>query len=123
MGPSLGRAAARGVLWTGFGQVLRQVIQIVSSDCFGSAACFQRILVCSEWQFFRGFAQLFADFGIGSAIIHRQELSQRILSSSFWFGVLVSTGLAVLVALARSPSLHFIVSHLLSRLFSCCRSI
>lgn len=31
MGPSLGRVAARGVLWTGFGQVLRQVIQIVSS--------------------------------------------------------------------------------------------
>lgn len=89
MGPSLGRVAARGVLWTGFGQVLRQVIQIVSSIVLA------RLLLPADFGllgmaiFFVGFAQLFADFGIGSAIIHRQELSQRILSSSFWFGVLV----------------------------------
>ncbi|WP_159684893.1 MOP flippase family protein [Cognatazoarcus halotolerans] len=107
MASSLARIAARGVLWTGFGQVLRQVIQVVSSVVLA------RLLLPADFGllgmaiFFVGFAQLFADFGIGSAIIHRQELDQRILSSSFWFGVIVSAGLAVLVSLCAEPVAAF----------------
>ncbi len=49
-----------------------------------------------------GFVQIFGDMGIGNAIIHRQVISQRQLSSLYW--VNISTGIALtLVVLLVGP--------------------
>lgn len=103
MSEGLAVSAARGVMWTGAGQVIRQVVQIVSSIVLA------RLLVPEEFGllgmalFFVGFAQLLADFGLGAAIVHGQHDDPDVLSSCFWFSVLVSAGLSLVVALLAKP--------------------
>jgi O-antigen/teichoic acid export membrane protein len=46
------------------------------------------------------FAQVFADMGVSSAIIHYQQISLEELSSLFWLNVLCGTGLMILMMLA-----------------------
>jgi PST family polysaccharide transporter len=52
--------------------------------------------------FFIGIGQLFADFGIGSAIIQARSDDRVVLSSCFWLNVAVAATLAVAL-LAASP--------------------
>jgi len=49
-----------------------------------------------------GFAGLFADLGVNSAYVQRQEITQEQRSSLFWLNVLVSGGMTMLVV-ALSP--------------------
>lgn len=49
---------------------------------------------------FTGFAQLFADFGIGSAIIQNRKLDDLVLSSSFW----ANTGVALLLVVSLAAA-------------------
>ena len=83
--------------------MIRQVVQIVSSIVLA------RLLVPEEFGllgmalFFVGFAQLLADFGLGAAIVHGSTMIPDVLSSCFWFSVLVSAGLSLIVALLAKP--------------------
>lgn len=47
-------------------------------------------------------AQMLVDFGMGSALVQRKEISQRILASCFWVNVAVGVAAAA-VLLAASP--------------------
>ncbi len=95
--PSLSSSAARGVLWTGTGQVLRQLVQI------GTSLVLVRLLVPEDFgligmaMFFIGIGQLLADFGMGAAIMHSRTDDQVILSSCFWLNVAVAGVLAALL--------------------------
>ena len=94
---SLSNSAARGVLWTGSGQVLRQLVQI------GTSLVLVRLLVPEDFgligmaMFFIGIGQLLADFGMGAAIMHSRTDDQVILSSCFWLNVAVAGVLAALL--------------------------
>ncbi len=99
MNDGLGAAAARGVFWTGLGQILRQIVQVVGSialarlltpDDFG--------LVGMAW-FFVGLGQLFADFGMGWAIVHSRSTDRTELSSCFWLNLAVAGGFALAIAI------------------------
>src|SRR5439155_5988790 len=98
----LGGAAVRGVFWTGGGQLVRQGIQIITSVALA------RLLVPDDFGILGmalvlvGFAQLLADFGIGSAIVQTQAADQAVLSSCFWLNVAV-TGVVALAVAALSP--------------------
>ncbi|HQU16085.1 MAG: colanic acid exporter [Chromatiales bacterium 21-64-14] len=102
----LGTTAARGVLWTGGGQVLRQIVQVATSVLLA------RLLMPADFGLlgmalvFYGLVQLFADFGLGAAIVQVKELTGVALSSSFWLNVLV----AVVLALALAISAPWIAS-------------
>ena len=97
---SLSGSAARGVLWTGTGQVLRQLVQI------GTSLVLVRLLVPEDFgligmaMFFIGIGQLLADFGMGAAIMHSRTDDQVILSSCFWLNVVVAAGLAAVLLVA-----------------------
>jgi O-antigen/teichoic acid export membrane protein len=99
---SLADSAARGVLWTGAGQVVRQLIQV------GSSVILVRLLSPGDFgligmaMFFVGIGQLLADFGVGSAIVHSRAVDRVVLSSCFWLNVIVAAVLAALV-LGFSP--------------------
>lgn len=99
---SLADSAARGVLWTGAGQLLRQLIQI------GSSVILVRLLSPGDFgllgmaMFFVGIGQLLADFGVGSAIVQSRAVDRVVLSSCFWLNVIVAALLAALV-LGFSP--------------------
>jgi PST family polysaccharide transporter len=93
---TLASTAARGVLWTGGGQILRQLVQI------GGQLLLVRLLAPDDFgllgmaMFFVGVGQLFADFGIGSALVQARSNDSVVLSSSFWLNV----GLAAILAVA-----------------------
>ena len=59
--------------------------------------------------FVTGYAELFSGLGLGSAIIQRNDLNKRELSSIFWFALFVS----LLFALSCFP-----ISYLTARLFN-----
>lgn len=94
---SLADRAARGVLWTGAGQVLRQLIQV------GSSVILVRLLVPGDFgligmaMFFVGIGQLLADFGVGSAIVQARSDDRIVLSSCFWLNLAVAVLLAAIL--------------------------
>ncbi|MCC6198197.1 MAG: MOP flippase family protein [Burkholderiales bacterium] len=98
----LGIRATRGVLWTGAGQILRQVVQIVGSIVLARLLAPNDFGLLGMAMFFVGIGQLFADFGIGSAIVHARSEDRIVLSSCFWLNVAVASVLA-LVLLGASP--------------------
>jgi PST family polysaccharide transporter len=99
-GEGLRTTAARGVLWTGGGQVLRQLVQVVTSVLLA------RLLMPADFGLlgmalvFYGLVQLFSDFGLGAAIIQVRGLTGLALSSSFWLNVLVAIALALALSSA-----------------------
>lgn len=101
---SLSSSATRGVLWTGAGQVLRQLVQV------GTSLILVRLLVPEDFgligmaMFFVGIGQLLADFGMGAAIMHSRTNDRVILSSCFWLNVAVAAALAAAV-LASAPGI------------------
>jgi len=98
----LGVRAARGVMWTGGGQILRQLMQI------GSTLVLVRLLVPDDFgvlgmaMFFVGIGQLLADFGIGSALVQSRSDDRVVLSTCFWLNLAVAAFLALLM-LACAP--------------------
>ena len=94
---NLASSAARGVLWTGAGQVLRQVLQL------GTSLVLVRLLVPEDFgligmaMFFVGIGQLLADFGMGSAIVQARTSDRLTVSSCFWINFAAAAALAVLL--------------------------
>jgi PST family polysaccharide transporter len=102
MSEGIGAIAVRGVFWTGAGQVVRQVVQIVGSIVLARLLAPEDFGLLGMAMFVIGIGQLFADFGIGSAIVQARADDRVVLSSCFWLNVIVAGGLALLVA-AASP--------------------
>ena len=84
---SLGQSAVKGVFWVGAGQAIKQAIAI------GTSITLARLLAPSDFGVFAmilfaiELAQVFSDFGFGSAIVQRRVTSSLILSTSFWLGM------------------------------------
>lgn len=97
---ALGTAATRGVLWLGGGQILRQVVQIVGSIVLARLLSPDDFGLLGMALFFVGIGQLFAEFGVGAAIIQAQAHDRVVLSSCFWLNLGLALGIAVLVAAA-----------------------
>ncbi len=105
--PSLGVAATRGVFWTGAGQLVRQFLGIITSVILAWILDPQDFGLIAMAYVFIEFAQLFADFGIGAAIIQSSQIQRDTLSSSFWANVSVGTALALLMILAAPAIAEF----------------
>lgn len=74
---------------------LAVLARILNSEDFGLMAMTGTVL---------GLGHLFSDFGLGSAYIQRQSVSERERSSLFWLNLACGTGLAVILCLC-SPLL------------------
>lgn len=94
--------ATRGVLWTGGGQILRQIVQVVGSVVLARLLAPDDFGLLGMAMFFVGIGQLFADFGIGSAIVQARVDDRVVLSSCFWLNMAVAGALALIV-LGASP--------------------
>lgn len=76
--------AIRGVRWTSFSTLVLAVTQLIST------AILARLLAKSDFGLMaiimvvKGFAELFMDFGITVAILHKQNISQNEYSSLYW---------------------------------------
>lgn len=92
------------VRWTTVGTLVKTFLQIAQ------VAVLARILEPEDYGLMAmvtvvlGFASLFSDFGVNSAFVQRRDVSDSQRSSLFWFNVIVSFCLMVLVV-ALSPLL------------------
>lgn len=97
-GPRLSTKINRGVAWAGAAQAIiaiadlvSQVVVValwVSSDDLGLSAAATAFYVLLDTA---------ADFGVTSALIQRDDHTPEAVSTVFWFNLLVSTGLLVLL--------------------------
>ncbi len=97
---SVKKAAFAGIRWkmlatflvAGLGVLqLYLLVRLIDKRDFGLMALVNVVLF---------FAQTFMDFGVNNAIIYKQEIRQRQLSSLYWLSVLVGSVLGLLVLLA-----------------------
>ena len=94
MDDNVGTRAVRGAAWLGSGQMFRQVL------AFATNIILARTLFPDDFGLFAlafaaaEIAQILTDFGLGAAIIQRQEKSQVALTTCFW----LTMGIGMLIA-------------------------
>jgi len=98
--PALAARTVRNVAWLGSAQALRQLAAIGTTVVLarflqpGDYGMFAMTLFVSE------LAQLFVDFGIGSALVQRKTVDQRMLSTCFWINVGIGLAASALVVVS-----------------------
>lgn len=97
---SMGVAATRGVFWIGGGQVFRQVLGIITSIVLARLLGPGDFGLIAMAYVFIELGQLFADFGIGAAVVQSRNLNPSVLSSAFWANVAVGLGLMFIILIA-----------------------
>ena len=90
----------QNVAWLGGTQFIRQFMAI------GTTVVLARFLTPSDYGIFamtlfvNELAQMFIDFGIGSALVQRKQVDARLLSTCFWINLAIGTAVALLVIVA-----------------------
>ncbi|MBL8175184.1 MAG: MOP flippase family protein [Bryobacterales bacterium] len=106
-GETLTRKAVSGISWSMASVIGRQVLS------FGAVAVLARILGPEAYGLIgmanvvTGFVVQFRDLGTGAAVVQRQSISPRMLSSVFWFNLLVGIVLGSGVFLLAGPAVSF----------------
>jgi O-antigen/teichoic acid export membrane protein len=101
---TLGRRAISGVFWSSVSRFAQQAVQ------FATAVVLARLLAPADFGLvaevivFTSFAWLLIDFGFSAALIQREKLEERHLSSAFWLNVGIGAVLT-LVTVAISPAI------------------
>ncbi|MDR2409351.1 MAG: MOP flippase family protein [Bacteroidales bacterium] len=102
--------------WSSLSTVVRILAQIfrlavlarfLSASDFGLSAIVLLIL---------GFTNIFSDFGINVAILHKQEISKDEYNSLYWFNILVNIGLYCLILCFTPVAVYFYDQPLLKKL-------
>ncbi len=99
MNNDIGTRAVRGAAWLGSGQMLRQAL------AFATNIILARTLFPDDFGLFAlafaaaEIAQILTDFGLGAAIIQRQEKSPVALTTCFWLTMGVGSLIAILLIL------------------------
>lgn len=105
-GPLHGQAI-KGIGWGAAGQIARQSITLAT------AVLLARFLMPEDFGLFAmaqvlvGFALLFSDLGLGSALIQSREIDQRRLSTVFWANASLGGALGILMAMLSMPIASF----------------
>ena len=96
---SLRKQAIKGVKWTTLSTGVNALLQLVqlmilarylSADAFGIIAILGVVVA---------FSQLFVDFGLSKAIIHRQDVTEAQLSTMYWLNILLALFIFAIVFL------------------------
>lgn len=86
-----------GLGWSGTSQVARQVITFVISIILARLLSPKEFGLIGMIAVFTGFAQIFTDMGLGSALIQKADLEARHLNAVFWANLAVGFALTVIV--------------------------
>ncbi|WP_019026676.1 MOP flippase family protein [Colwellia piezophila] len=99
---SLKQKALNGVKWTSFSSISIAILQLAQVSILA------RYLAPSDFGLMAivtvviGFSALFMDMGISSAIIHKQDISHKQLSSLYWLNIFAGTVLFFIVYFSAS---------------------
>ena len=97
----------RGVAWAAGARLGNQFAQFVVS------AILSRLLFPDDFGLigmiavFTGFAALFSEFGLGSALIQRREITDDHINSIFWLNLLIGAGITLIFWAASGPIARF----------------
>ena len=97
----LKKQAISGVKWSGFARGSQQILQFIITVILARLLMPEDFGILSMAVVFTGLITVFNDFGIGSAVIQKQNLTDDDLSSIFWFSLfigIVTTLLTVIVS-------------------------
>jgi O-antigen/teichoic acid export membrane protein len=103
-GLGLRREVVSGTLWTTGASTGAQVVAFVVTAILAHLLAPSEFGLISMVLVFTGFAGLFVDMGLGAAVIQRDQLEERHLSSVFWVNVAAGFVLAGVMA-ALAPAL------------------
>lgn len=101
---------AQGIKWTSFARVLRQIVQFIT------VIILARILHPSDFGLMGialiviNFLNTIRDFGLGSALIQKSEIDNKIIATSFYLNILGS-GLLCIIVVLLAPMLASILSN------------
>jgi len=93
----------QGIGWTASGQFFNHLLTFILGIILA------RILTPNDFGLlgmitvFTGFAETVKDFGISSALIHKKELKENELSSTFWLSLGIGIVLAIVFGLLSKP--------------------
>lgn len=105
---SLKQKVLTGTKWIAFGNILTQVLQIVSLVIFARVLSPDDFGMFAILMIFVGFLNMFTDMGTSAALIHTEKPSSKLLSSVFYFNIFVGLLLCiVLIILSKPISLFF----------------
>ena len=91
-----------GVKWSGISQFIRIGTQAITSVILARLLLPEDFGLLGMALVFTGLVAIFNDMGIGSAIVQKQDLNQKNLSSIFWFNLLIGA-LAMLIIILAAP--------------------
>ncbi|PGY06449.1 MOP flippase family protein [Bacillus sp. AFS031507] len=89
----------KGVKWTGISTLMISAIQIIQFALLGKLMSISEFGLVGMITTIVVFAQIVLDLGFGSAVIQKEKVSSRVLSTLFWLNVGVGLGLFVLLFL------------------------
>lgn len=91
-----------GVKWSGISQFMRIGTQGITSVILARLLLPEDFGLLGMAIVFTGLVAIFNDMGIGSALVHKQDLNQKNLSSIFWFNLLIGA-LAMSILILAAP--------------------
>lgn len=99
---SYAQKTVNNVAWLGSTQLLRQVAAMVTTVVLARFLSPSDYGIFAMTLFINELAQLFSNFGVGSALVQRKQLDQTLLSTCFWINLLIA-GAVTLVVLIAAP--------------------
>ncbi len=121
---ALGEIAAKGIFWVGAGRAFRQIIGVGTSIVLARSIAPESFGLIVMALAAIEFGQLFADLGVGTAIVQQRTGDSLAWSSAFWVNLAVGIALCVLIsavapaiaAFYAEPSLTWVIVALSSSL-------
>ena len=85
-----------GISWNFVNQLLAQTVNIVLSIVLARLLTPEDFGIVGMVVVFSGFASVFVNFGFGSALVQKDDITQCDLSTVFWLNVSLGTLLALI---------------------------
>ncbi|RFU67436.1 MOP flippase family protein [Bacillus sp. V59.32b] len=97
----------KGAKWTGISTMIITVIQIIQFILLGNQMSISQFGLVGLLTIVMVFAQIILDSGFGSAIIQKEQVSNRMLSTLFWLNVVVGIVLFIVLFFTSGLIAHF----------------
>lgn len=112
---NLRKTAFKGIKWTTIGTGGLAIFQLLQISILTRILPKEAFGLIAMAQFFVSFSNIFADMGMSSAIMHKQDITRKEYSSIYWLNIFISIGFyLLLVVLTPSFSRFYTEPELLS---------
>ena len=104
---SLRAKVLSGTKWVAFANLFKQILQVLSLVIFARLLSPDDFGLFAILMLFVGFLLLFTDMGTASSLIHIDDPDEQLLSSVFYFNLVVGLSFTAILALLAGPVAAF----------------